>query len=137
MTQSIKKTKTPKSQAYKQYLRWEGTPPHQRSPRTIQEFADMYDLQPNDILEFQEKPTFVDDLAGATLQIAGESLPRLIHGLMTNLEKAPKSTDLQSLLKIIKDHGSTSTGISEFDFKAQLSNAQLRDIKEQIESILG
>ena len=129
--------KIPKSQLYKLYLKWEGTTKHSRQPRTLKEFGDHYKLEPSDFIDFQAKPTFVEDLAGATLQIAGESLPRLIHGLMTNLEKSPKSSDLQSFLKIIKEHGTTSTGISEFDFKSQLSNAQIRDIKEQLESILG
>ena len=134
---NLKPNKIPKSQLYKLYLRWEATPNHRKQPRTLKEFGDMYKLQPTDFIDFQQKATFVEDLAGETLQVAGESLPRLIHGLMTNLEKSPKSSDLQSFLKIIKDHGSTSAGISEFDFKSQLSNAQLRDIKEQIESILG
>lgn len=137
MKKNLKPAKLPNSQIYKLYLRWEGTPPHSRKPRTLKEFGDMYRLNPEDLIDFQNKPSFAEDLAGATLQIAGESLPRLIHGLMTNLEKSPKPADLTSFLKIIKDHGSTSSGISEFDFKSQLSNAQLRDIKEQIESILG
>lgn len=134
---NLKKNKTPKSQAYKLYVLWEATLDEERAPRTIREFADMYDLSQEDILEFQKKPTFIDDLSGATLQVAGQSLPKLVHGLMRNLKKAPKSADLSALLKIIKEHGSTSNGISEFDFKSQLSNAQLRDIKEQIESLLG
>ena len=124
-------------QVYKRYLRWEATPKQDRRPTTLMEFGDMYNVTKEEILEFQTRPNFISDLSGVTIQIAGEMLPQMVQGLMQTLRTNPKSSELQTLIKIIKDHGSSTAGISEFDFKSQLSNSQARDLIDTLKDIVN
>lgn len=137
MTKSLKKQRLPLEQIYKKYLRWESTPKQDRRPYTIQEFGDMYEIEPEDILEFQSRPTFIKDLSQVTIQVAGEMLPQMVQGLMQSLRTNPKSSELQTLLKIIKDHSTNDVGIQEFDFKSQLTNSQVRDLQEQLNEMIN
>jgi hypothetical protein len=132
----LKKQRTPLEEVYKKYLRWEATPKTERRPFTIAEFGDLYEVTKEDILEFQQRPNFISDLSATTMQVAGEQLPQMVQGLMQSLKINPKTSELQTLIKIIKDHGSTDVGIKEYDFKSQLTNSQARDLIALLQEII-
>lgn len=136
MKTSIRKEKLPTSRIYQLYLEWEATPASQRQPKRLSEFGDMYDISPDHIVEFREKSTYNDDLMATTLALAGRNMPTIVTSLMEKLAREPKSQDLQSMIKIIKDYGQNSVGISEFDFKSQLSNTQMREMVRILEEEL-
>jgi len=137
MSKSIKKQRTPLEQVYKKYLRWEATPKQERRPYSLAEFGDMYEVDKDVILDFQTRPSFISDLSSTSIQIAGEMLPQMVQGLMNSLKVNPKSSDLATLIKIIKEHGSADVGINEFDFKSQLTNSQARDLIDLLNSLIN
>lgn len=88
---------------YQVYIKWMALPPIDKKPPTKTLFAEHYKLQPADLLRFEDRETFGDDVMSEMKKWARRKTPELIHILYDKYSKTKSPNDLKVWLDVVKD----------------------------------
>jgi len=88
---------------YKVYLKWLALPPQDKKPKTKIEFAERYKITPADLLSFEDRETFSEDLMVEMKKWAKRKTPELIHILYDKYAKSKSPNDLKVWMDVIKE----------------------------------
>jgi len=102
---------------YKAYITWKVKLLTPQDPKNLEEFMTKYNLKPEDILSFQETPTYEDDLRKASLLWLQSKIPELLHVAYKEARESKSVSDIERLVGIaheLKKKGETNN--NQFNF---------------------
>lgn len=66
-------------QIYKVFVKWKALPESTRDPKTPEEWAKKAKVKVEDLVEFEERETYTDDLYKASIKWGKAKVPELLH----------------------------------------------------------
>lgn len=88
---------------YQVYIKWMALPPSDKKPSTKTLFAEKYEIQPADLLRFEDRETFGEDVMSEMKKWARRKTPELIHILYDKYSKTKSPNDLKVWLDVVKE----------------------------------
>jgi hypothetical protein len=88
---------------YKVYIKWMALPLNDKKPRTKTEFAEKHKITAADLLGFEDRETFGEDVLSEMKKWAKRKTPELIHILYDKYSKSKSPNDLKVWMDVIKD----------------------------------
>jgi hypothetical protein len=88
---------------YKVYIKWMSLPQADKKPATKTLFAERHKIPPADLLAFEDRETFGEDLMSEMKKWAKRKTPELLHILYDKYAKSKSPNDLKVWMDVIKD----------------------------------
>jgi hypothetical protein len=124
-----------KEQIYYIYLKWTALPASDRKPKTKLEFAAAYNLTATDLLGFEDRETFGEDVLVEMKKWAKRKTPELIHILYDKYAKSKSPNDLKvwmDVIREVKDKGDEPQTVNNIVNIFNPNDDQKRQIAERI-----
>lgn len=87
------------TQRYKAYIKWLSLPKEQRSPTDIDSFMAKIGATKQEIMSFQDYPSFGDDLEAEAIKWGKRKIPEMVHLLYNAYIKNPQKSEYLRLFK--------------------------------------
>lgn len=119
---------------YKIYINWKVKLLDASDPQNLNEFMERYKVKKDDIVEFQNIPSYEEDLRKASLSWLQSKIPELLHVAYKEAKESKSVSDIEKLVDIahaLKKKG--ETGGNQFNFFNLPDETINRIAKRQLE----
>lgn len=87
---------------YRQFLRWYALPQEERTPPSFDGFAKLHEIETEQLLTFQDRETFADDLYKQVQKWAKEKSIDLVHLMYKRSIKEGKINDVRAFKELLE-----------------------------------